>query len=173
MDGSDPNAGIDYPALLRAALADVVRRVLARTAEHGLPGEHQLYLTFGTGEDGVELSAGLRRRFPDEMTIVLQHQFWNLTVDDARFAVTLRFSGKQERLAVPWTALRGFADPSVDFGFRLQPRREEKGAAGPPEAAAGPPPEVAPDPPPVPKAAAGKVADISRFRRRPGGGTRS
>jgi hypothetical protein len=164
MDGTDTSAGIDYSALLHAALVDVVRRVLALAAEHGLPGEHQLYLAFGTGADGVELSAGLHRQYPDEMTIVLQHQFWNLVVDDAGFAVTLRFGGKPERLVVPWSALRSFADPSVNFGFRLQqPGRaeqetDEKRAAEKQEATAGPSA--------VPPAEPGKVADIRKFQKR-------
>jgi hypothetical protein len=150
---------IDYPALLRTALLDVVRRVLARVAESGLPGEHHLYLTFGTAQDGVELSSALRRQHPVEMTIVLQHQFWNLVVEESGFAVTLRFGGRPERLVVPWTALRRFADPSVSFGFGLQPPPEEPAAAE--TAAAEEPRERAPDP-----SAPGKVADIRSFRRR-------
>ena len=125
MDGATEAPAFDYPALMRGALVGVVRTVLARAAEEGLPGEHHFYLTFGTGDVGVEVPAPLRKRFPDEMTIVLQHQFWNLAVDDAGFSVTLRFSGRPERLVVPWPALRAFMDPSVEFGFRLQPAIDE------------------------------------------------
>ncbi len=127
MDASHAAAGFDYAALLHGALLDLVRRVLAQAAQEGLPGEHHFYLTFGTGEEGVELAPRLRRQFPDEMTIVLQNQFWGLQVDDAGLAVTLRFNGTPERLVVPWTALRSFADPSVGFGLQLRP--------APPEAA--------------------------------------
>jgi hypothetical protein len=185
VDGSEADAGIDYQGLMRSALRDVVRRVLAHVAEHGLPGEHHLYLTFATAHDGVELPAGLRRQHPDEMTIVLQHQFWNLAADDAGFAVTLRFSGRPERLVVPWPALRAFADPSVDFGFRLQPATERATAAEKPAASLGPRPvepagetprapvaepgtegEPAPAPQPTPDGGAGKVVDFGSFRRR-------
>lgn len=178
MDGPDADDGFDYPALMRGALVDVVRRVLARVAEQGLPGEHQLYLTFATGQEGVELPAGLRRQFPVEMTIVLQHQFWSLAVDDAGFGVTLRFAGRPERLVVPWAALHGFADPSVDFGFRLRPAPEEPAAdeqapAGAPEAAPGAQQQPQPKQPagrgdePGAAAAEGeKVVDFGAFRRR-------
>lgn len=125
MDGASSTPALDYPALMRAALVGVVRGVLARVADEGLPGDHHFFLTFGTEEDGVEVPQALRKQFPDEITIVLQHQFWNLTVDDAGFAVTLRFAGKPERLVVPWPALRAFVDPSVEFGFRLQPAKGE------------------------------------------------
>ena len=130
MDGASDNPGFDYPALMTDALAGLVRRVLARVAEEGLPGEHHFYLTFGTTDEGVEMPAALRRQFPDEMTVVLQHQFWNLSVDDAGFSVTLRFGGRPERLVVPWGALRAFADPSAEFGFRLRAPRADEEAAG-------------------------------------------
>lgn len=171
MDGSDASAGFDYPALLRRALLDVVRGVLARAAEEGLPGDHHFYLTFGTGDDGVELAPRLRLQFPDEMTIVLQHQYWNLAVDEAGFAVTLRFGGAPERLVVPWAALRSFADPSVGFGVQLRPA----GAAADPDAPlqAGEPPAVQAGPVPSepeadrPRAGGdGKVVDLGAFRRR-------
>ncbi|MGE5125919.1 MAG: SspB family protein [Betaproteobacteria bacterium] len=174
MDGSDASAGFDYPALLRHALLDVVRGVLARAAEEGLPGDHHFYLTFGTGDDGVELAPRLRLQFPDEMTIVLQHQYWNLVVDEAGFAVTLRFGGAPERLVVPWAALRSFADPSVGFGVQLRPA----GAAAGPDAPtqAGAPGAVQAGPVPSepeadrPRAGEdGKVVDLGAFRRRSDG----
>jgi hypothetical protein len=132
MDGASEGPALDYPALMHTALVGVVRTVLARVADEGIPGDHHFYLTFRTAEPGVEVPALLRKQFPDEVTIVLQHQFWNLAVDDAGFSVTLRFSGKPERLVVPWPAMRAFVDPSVEFGFRLQPVRAE--AAGEPAA---------------------------------------
>ncbi len=173
---------IDYAGLVRGALLDVVRGVLARVAADGLPGEHHFFLTFGTTEDGVELPPRLRREYPDEMTIVLQHQFWGLEVDDRGLAVALRFAATPERLFVPWTALRRFVDPSVGFGLRLQPERE---AAGPDEGAPRsdqPSVERSSGPPAEPSSAAragtvsgapaapaerGKVVDFGAFRRKP------
>jgi hypothetical protein len=164
MDGAATASAFDYPALMTEALTGLVRRVLARVAEDGLPGEHHFFLTFGTSDDGVDLPAALRRQFPDEMTIVLQHQFWNLTVDDAAFAVTLRFGGKPERVVVPWSALRAFADPSAEFGFRLRATATDPTAAdGEGDAASRPAPvrgasEEAGE--------RSKVVDIGPFRRR-------
>ena len=141
---------IDYPGLLRAALVEMVRRLLARVADEGLPGEHHFYLSFRTDADGVEMPAGLRQRNPREMTIVLQHQFWGLDVTDEGFSVTLRFGGTPTRLTVPWDALTAFADPSVPFGLRL--------AAVPETADASAPAEPAPDTAPAP--------NVVAFRRR-------
>jgi hypothetical protein len=109
--------GIDYPGLLRRATLGLVREALELAASEGLPGEHHFFLTFRTTEEGVELPASLARQYPDTMTIVLQHQFWNLDVGDEGFAVTLRFGGQHERLRVPWDALTSFLDPSVPFGL--------------------------------------------------------
>ena len=117
---NSPVVGFDYPLLLRGALVGLVRRLIERVAEDGFPGDHHFLLTFGTSESGVEMSPRLRKRFPEEMTIVLQHQFWNLVADDNGFKVTLRFGGNPEPLTVPWSALRAFADPSSGFGLRLQ-----------------------------------------------------
>ncbi len=127
---SSPVAGFDYKALLRGSLISLVRGLIERVAEDGFPGDHHFLLTFGTSEPGVEMSASLRKRFPEEITIVLQHQFWNLTANDEGFKVTLRFGGKPEPLTVPWAALRGFADPSCDFGLRLQ-SAADSGVASP------------------------------------------
>ena len=115
-----PLVGFDYPVLLRGALVGLVRGLIDRVAEEGFPGDHHFLLTFGTTELGVEMSSRLRKRYPEEMTIVLQHQFWNLTANDDGFKVTLRFGGNPEPLTVPWSALRAFADPSSGFGLRLQ-----------------------------------------------------
>jgi hypothetical protein len=109
--------GYDYPALLRAATAAVVREVLERAAREGLPGEHHFYLTFATRAPGVELSANLASRYPETMSVVLQHQYEDLRVDDESFTVTLRFGGSWERLRVSFTALTSFLDPSVPFGL--------------------------------------------------------
>ena len=115
-----PVVGFDYPVLLRGALAGLIRALIERVAEEGFPGDHHFLLTFATTEPGVEMSPRLRKRYAEEMTIVLQHQFWNLTADDHGFKVTLRFGGNPEPLTVPWSALRAFADPSSGFGLRLQ-----------------------------------------------------
>lgn len=109
--------GFDYPALLRQATIGVVREVLQATAANGLVGDHHFYLTFRTGDDGVSIPPGLRARYPETMTIVLQHQFGELEVDDEAFAVTLRFGGAWERVRVPFSALASFLDPSVPFGL--------------------------------------------------------
>lgn len=122
-----PVAGFDYPILLRGALVGLIRGLIERVAEEGFPGDHHFLLTFGTTESGVEMSPRLRKRYPEEMTIVLQHQFWNLTADDDGFKVTLRFGGNPEALTVPWSALRAFADPSSGFGLRLQADVEASG----------------------------------------------
>ena len=110
---------IDYAKLLQRALRSVVREVLTRTAREGLPGEHHFYLSLRTDHPRTELPASLRRRFPEEITVVLQHQFDDLVVDDDGFAVTLRFDGAPARLAVPWEAVVAFFDPVAEFGLRF------------------------------------------------------
>ena len=160
--------GIDYAALVGTALLGVVRQVLARAAASGLPGDHHFLLGFGTAEEGVVIPPRLLRQFPDEMTIVLQHQFWGLAVDESGFSVTLRFGGAPERLVVPWSALRTFADPSVGFGLRLRPGEESAATpAGAPEAGGTPQPTATAPP------EADKVVDFSAFRRRGGDDTGS
>ncbi|HSM52160.1 MAG TPA: ClpXP protease specificity-enhancing factor SspB [Thermoanaerobaculia bacterium] len=108
MEGS-----IDYGGMLRRALRGMVREALEMVARDGLPGEHHFLLSFSTAAPGVELPAGLRAVHPERMTVVLQHQFWDLEVDADRFSVTLRFGGQQQRIGVPFDALLAFADPSV------------------------------------------------------------
>lgn len=111
------NTSFDYPRLLGRATLGLVKEVLARVAESGLPGEHHFYLTFETGADGVELSDSLRSRYPETMTVVLQHQYTDLIVTEEGFGVTLRFGGSWEQLWVPFEALTAFLDPSVPFGL--------------------------------------------------------
>lgn len=110
---------IDFPSLIETALIGVVREVLRRTAEEGLPGEHHFYLSFDTTHPELVISDRLRRAYPEEMTIVLENQFWDLEVDDCGFSVKLAFDGVRERLVVPFTALETFVDPSVPFGLRF------------------------------------------------------
>ncbi|HYN39860.1 MAG TPA: ClpXP protease specificity-enhancing factor SspB [Rhodospirillales bacterium] len=111
---------LPYDSWLEDALRGVIRRALLHTAEHGLPGAHHFYLTFATGADGVELSPELRAKYPDEMTIVLQHQFWDMTMENDRFAVTLKFRGRPSRIVIPLGAVSAFGDPSVNFGLQLK-----------------------------------------------------
>ena len=110
---------IDYEALAQDALRGIVRTVLLRVATSGLPGDHHLYIAFATNAPGVVVPRRLRERHPEEMTIVLQHQFSRLTVNEERFEVTLRFDNVPERLSVPIRAIRKFFDPSVPFGLQF------------------------------------------------------
>ncbi|MBV8565291.1 MAG: Stringent starvation protein B [Methylobacteriaceae bacterium] len=111
---------IRYDLLVQEALRGVVKRVLEDTVREGLRGEHHYYVTFRTNAPGVRLSERMRERYPDEMTIILQHQFWGLSVTDQAFEVGLSFSGVRERLLIPFEALTGFFDPSVQFGLKFE-----------------------------------------------------
>jgi len=139
-----PTAGFDYPALLRVSLIGLIRQVLRAAAEAGLPGDHHFFLTFKTQAEGTSLSSRLLRQHPEEMTIVLQHQFQDLEVADDRFSVTLRFGGVPERLSVPFEALTAFVDPSVGFGLRLQPDQATAREAGSEAGADGDGPATSP-----------------------------
>jgi hypothetical protein len=103
-----------------------VRKVLSDTARSGLIGEHHFNIAFKTKAPGVVVPAAVRQRFPDEMSIILQHEFWDLVVTPDSFDVSLNFSRKPERLTVPFDAVTGFTDPSVPFGFKLEPRVAEE-----------------------------------------------
>ena len=111
------DSGIDYATRAQMALLDMVRGVMAETAEKGLPGAHHFYITFATRAEGVQLSDALLAQHEREMTIVLQNQFEDLQVSETGFSVTLYFDGVAETLRVPFTALRKFFDPSVGFGL--------------------------------------------------------
>jgi hypothetical protein len=111
---------LDYERLVDGALKGVVRESLALAARRGLPGAHHFYVTFKTTHPGVEISDALHGRYPDEMTIVIQHQFWGLEANEDTFEVTLSFSGVSERLKVPYAALTSFVDPSVKFGLQFR-----------------------------------------------------
>ena len=112
---------IRYDLLAQAALRGVVRSVLADAARKGLPGQHHFQITFATGAPGVRLSERLRAKYPEAMTIILQHQFWDLAVRDDAFDVGLSFGGVAEKLTIPLDAVTAFFDPSVQFGFQFQP----------------------------------------------------
>ena len=110
---------IRYDLLVQDALRGVVRKVLTDAAREGLMGEHHFYVSFRTEAPGVRMSQALREKYPQDMTIVLQHQFWDLNVTEHTFEVGLSFSGVPERLLVPFDALSGFFDPSVQFGLKF------------------------------------------------------
>jgi uncharacterized protein len=116
---------IRYDLLVQDALRSVVRRVLADTARTGLVGDHHFNIAFKTQAPGVVAPAAVKSRFPDEMSIILQHEFWDLVVTQDAFEVSLHFSRKPERLVVPFDSITGFSDPSVPFGFKLEPRVPE------------------------------------------------
>lgn len=111
---------IDYEALAQEAMRNVVRSVLIETAEKGLPGDHHFYISFDTLAPGVILSKRLREKYAEEMTIVLQHRFWDLIINEHRFEVKLTFDGIPERLVVPFKAVRVFFDPSVRYGLQFE-----------------------------------------------------
>lgn len=144
---------IRYDLLAQEALRGVVRRVLTDAARDGLPGDHHFYVSFKTAHPGVRISSRLREKYPDEITIVLQHQFWDLTISESAFEVGLSFGGAPERLLVPFDAVSGFFDPSVQFGLKFEVVTEEPTSIGgdvaepkraAPKGAASEPKEAAP-----------------------------
>jgi uncharacterized protein len=178
-----PEDLIRYDLLTQAALRGVVRTVLSDVAKKGLPGEHHFKITFVTTAPGVRLSERMRAQYPQTMTIILQHQFWDLTVRDEGFDVGLSFGGIPERLTVPFEALTAFFDPAAQFGFQFETaetatgdagdsasKTPEKSAepalrrgAGPKKADALPAPEAKDE---VPNAGGGEVVNLDRFRKK-------
>jgi len=122
---------IRYDLLTQQALRGVVRSVLGDAAKKGLPGDHHFFIEFDTHAAGVRLSDRLRAQHPDKMTIILQHQFWDLAVTEQAFEVGLSFSGITERLAIPFEAITGFYDPSVQFGLQFEEVSEDQGRQAP------------------------------------------
>jgi hypothetical protein len=174
---------IRYDLLTQQALRTMVRNVLSDTARNGLPGDHHFYISFDTEAPGVRMSARLREQYPKEMTVVLQHQFWDLSVNNDGFEVGLSFGGVSERLGIPFEAIKGFFDPSVQFGLQFEVEGEGAGAtasAKPTDAASAAsdrPPGIAPpaagaapaSPAPTPqdKAEGGaEVVSLDRFRKK-------
>jgi uncharacterized protein len=133
-----------YDLLVQEALKGVVRKVLQDAGKDGLPGEHHFYISFRTDFAGVRLSQRMRDKYPDEMTIVLQHQFWDLGVTEHAFEVGLSFGGVPERLLIPFDAIVGFYDPSVQFGLKFELNGEASEAAGDDQAASPPAGKLAP-----------------------------
>ncbi len=111
---------IRYDVWIESALRGVVHRAVSYVVQNGLPDEHHFYITFDTQAPGVVLAGFLRAQHPEEMTIVLQNQYEDLTVDDENMGVTLYFKGRAERVVVPFASISGFADPSVNFGLQLK-----------------------------------------------------
>lgn len=140
---------IRYDLLVQDALRGVVRKVLTDAAREGLSGEHHFYISFRTEAPGVRMSQRLREKYPQEMTIVLQHQFWDLGVTEHSFEVGLSFSGVPERLLIPFDALSGFFDPSVQFGLKFDLAENAEEAEAQPSAAK-----------PGPRGAASEPAEI-------------
>ncbi len=141
-DDAMPDSLIPYDEIVQEALRAVVGRVLSQiaTLNGGLPGDHHFYITFKTTAPGVDIPDHLRARFPDEMTIVLQHRFWDLTVGEEHFSVGLSFNQMGSILTVPYAAITAFVDPSVDFGLQFQvegddvPEPHDQAENDPPEA---------------------------------------
>ena len=165
---------MQYNRLVEDALKGVVRQALERAAADGLPSEHYFYLTFRTDDPETEISETLAGQYPEEMTIVLQHQFWGLEVSEDRFRVTLTFNKMPETLDVPFRALTGFFDPSVQFGLQFQ-GAGESGEKTQVTAAGAPPPARPEDlepsgsePSPEPEAAedGANVVTLDQFRKK-------
>ena len=167
---------IRYDVLARDALRGVLRKVLTDAAANGLPGEHHFFITFVSKAEGVKLSPRLLAQYPEEMTIILQHQFWDLTVLEDRFEVGLSFGGIPERLVVPFSAIKSFLDPSVKFGLQFETSEaaevegENLPAAPAPSAVAMPAPAVEPtetaDEPSPPNQGGAEVVRLDRFRKK-------
>jgi hypothetical protein len=181
---------IRYDLLTQQALRGVVRDVLSDAAKKGLPGDHHFYISFDTKAEGVRISDRLRVQYPEEMTIILQHQFWDLGVGDGGFEVGLSFGGIPEKLSIPFEAITGFFDPSVQFGLQFEEVNKDEQAqptptltqdktAGkkprpaplPASPAAAPAPAkepaaAAPEPSPDKPASGGEVVRLDRFRKK-------
>lgn len=158
---------IRYDILAQEALRGVVRKVLAEVSKTGLPGDHHFFISFVTHAPGVRLSQRLLEQYDKEMTIVLQNQFWDLKVSETAFEVGLSFDGHPETLVVPFSAIKGFFDPSVQFGLQFDPVTAPVPAA---EAAPPAPPLAKAEPPaPAPAAepAGEKVVSLDSFRKKP------
>ena len=173
---------IRYDLLTQQALRGVLRQVLTDAAKKGLPGEHHFYISFDTQADGVRLSERMKAQYSEQMTVILQHQFWDLSVSDSGFEVGLSFGGIPEKLVVPFDSVKGFFDPSVQFGLQFEEvvtttaeeasSEAKKPALAPVEAAPTPAavpgpasaePEAQPEPKPAPSA---EVVSLDRFRKK-------
>lgn len=161
-DETPPVDDMHYELLMQDALRGVIRLALERAAgPDGIPGAHHFYVTFKTRAPGVSVPPDILAKYPDEMTVVLQHQYWDLKVEQARFSVMLKFGGMPKVLAMPYTAVTRFYDPSVQFLLQFEaPATIEELAA---EAAAQPPEET---PPPPAGDDGPKVVSLDQFRKK-------
>lgn len=149
---------IDYGNLMYAAMRSLIQEVLGQVAEEGLPGNHHFLITFDTMHPDVELADWLSDRYPDKMTIVMQHWFDDLEVTAEGFTVTLNFGDRPETLFVPFDAIKTFVDPSVEFGLRFETQDEDEDSTPPPEPDG--PPEAADTPETTPQ-----VVSLDSFRK--------
>jgi hypothetical protein len=180
---------IRYDLLTQKALRGVVRTVLTDAAKKGLPGDHHFYIGFDTHAPGVRLSERLRTQYPEQMTIILQHQYWDLSVTDLGFEVGLSFGGIPEKLSVPFEAINSFFDPSVQFGLQFEdagegqdnsvaanadkpgekkprPAPAPRVPAAPQAASASPAIAAEPDVKPAKPTGGGEVVRLDRFRKK-------
>jgi hypothetical protein len=157
-----------YDRMVEDALRSVVGRALEFVSQHGLPGDHHFYITFRTDDPEIEIPQHLHERYPSEMTIVLQHQFWDLEVGEQNFGVTLSFGDVPQHLRIPYRAVIAFADPSVRFGLQFDVGNGDK-AAGAPEAqdtAVTSQPAPAETPAAAPEAETENVVSFDQFRKK-------
>ncbi|MGM0586446.1 MAG: SspB family protein [Pseudomonadota bacterium] len=167
MPSDDP---LDYVRLMQHALRGVVRDALGLAAEEGLPGGHHFYVTFDTGHPGVDMPDWLAEQHPEELTIVLQHEFWDLAVTGDRFSVGLSFSGRPVVLTVPFDAVLTFVDPHAEFGLKFDPQEaeeptEEEGEAALTQAAREAEDAGEEDEPSGAPEGGGEVVSLDRFRK--------
>ena len=151
----------DYPQMVQTALRGVVREALARTAREGLRGAHHFYVSFRTHVSGVVLPDYLLDQYPEEMTIILQHQFWGLEVGHREFSVTVSFQNRLEQLTIPFAAVTSFADPSVKFGLQF-----ELPAAKPHDAAALPAKISVDEAEKTPPRQPAEIVTLDKFRKK-------
>ena len=154
---------IRYDLLAQEALRGVVRKVLASAAQQGLPGDHHFYISIDTTAPGVIMSDRLRGDYPSEMTVILQHQFWDLEVYTDRFRVILKFSGQPQPITIPFQAITRFFDPSVKFGLQFEQHHNDEARMASGDDAGHPAPREAAEAPP---AGDGSVVSLDAFRKK-------
>ena len=153
---------IGYEALTQAAMRGVVREALKRAKTNGgLPGDHHFYITYSSRAPGVRMADYLVERFPVDMTIVVQHQFWDLEVHDGHFEIILKFSGVPQHLFIPYAAITRFVDPSVNFGLTFEAKDKDAAVIAPAVEINDADTEVA-----APASEAGTVVNLDAFRRK-------
>jgi hypothetical protein len=158
----DATATIDYGTMMHDAMRGLIARVLRGVERDGLPGDHHFFISFDTTHPGVEIADWLRERYPEDMTIVLQHWYQGLEVREDGFSVTLNFGDQPEPLSIPWRAMRTFVDPSVEFGLRFE-ARDGAPDPGPDGGEDAPFADLDPEDPPARQEA--EVVSLDRFRK--------